>query len=106
MRFKIDWAGLIVGSKFTVFALFYFVYLRTMSKYKPPGDLYSEGRFRFTEGFLCYEFEGFIFGGAYTWGEGGIFGILRYLFNRKINFHFRRVMLPVSMNSSHTSSCP
>ena len=26
MRFKIDWASLIVGSKFTVFALFYFVF--------------------------------------------------------------------------------
>ena len=26
MRFKIDWASLIVGRKFTVFALFYFVY--------------------------------------------------------------------------------
>ena len=25
LRFKIDWAILIVGSKFTVFALFYFV---------------------------------------------------------------------------------
>ena len=26
VRFKIDWASLIVRSKFTVFALFYFVY--------------------------------------------------------------------------------
>ena len=26
MRFKIDWASLIAGSKFTVFALFYFVF--------------------------------------------------------------------------------
>ena len=26
MRFKIDWASLIVGSKFIVFALFYFVF--------------------------------------------------------------------------------
>ena len=26
LRFKVDWAGLIVGSKFTVFALFYFVF--------------------------------------------------------------------------------
>ena len=26
MRFKIDWASLIVGSKFTVFDLFYFVF--------------------------------------------------------------------------------
>ena len=26
MRFKIDWASLIVGSKFTIFALFYFAF--------------------------------------------------------------------------------
>ena len=26
LRFKIDWASLIVGSKFTVFALFYFAF--------------------------------------------------------------------------------
>ena len=26
LRFKIDWASLIAGSKFTVFALFYFVF--------------------------------------------------------------------------------
>ena len=26
LRFKTDWANLIVGSKFTVFALFYFVF--------------------------------------------------------------------------------
>ena len=26
MHFKIDWASLIAGSKFTVFALFYFVF--------------------------------------------------------------------------------
>ena len=26
MRLKLDWASLIVGSKFTVFALFYFVF--------------------------------------------------------------------------------
>ena len=26
MRFKIDWASLIVGSKFIVFTLFYFVF--------------------------------------------------------------------------------
>jgi len=25
LRFRIDWASLIAGSKFTVFALFYFV---------------------------------------------------------------------------------
>ena len=26
MRFKIDWASLLVGSKFTIFALFYLVF--------------------------------------------------------------------------------
>ena len=26
LRFKIDWASLVVGRKFTVFALFYFVF--------------------------------------------------------------------------------
>ena len=30
---------------FTVFALFYFVKLRTISKYKTAGGLYLEGRF-------------------------------------------------------------
>ena len=43
LRFKVDWAGPIVGSKFTVFALFYFVF--EVLKYKPPGGLYLEGRF-------------------------------------------------------------
>ena len=42
MRFKIDWASLIVGSKFTVFALFYFVFDGNF-QYKPPGGLYLEG---------------------------------------------------------------
>ena len=41
LRFKIGWAILIVGSKFTVFALFYFVL--QFSKYKPLGCLYLEG---------------------------------------------------------------
>ena len=34
LRFKIDWASLSVGRKFTVFTLLYF-YLRAISKYKP-----------------------------------------------------------------------
>ena len=45
LRFKIDWASLIVGSKFTIFALFYFVSEGSFSKYKPLGGLYLEGRF-------------------------------------------------------------
>ena len=51
LRFKIDWASLIVRSKFTVFALFYFVF---------------EGNFPSTSSL------GLIF------QEGLIFGILRY----------------------------
>ena len=50
--FKIDWAGLIVGSKFTVFALFYFnVFEGRFSNYKLPKGLYLEGRFN--GGFLA-----------------------------------------------------
>ena len=64
MRFKIDWASLILGRKFTVFLCFT-LYLRAISKYKPPGGLYLEGRFN--GGFLRYRFEGLIFGGVYTW---------------------------------------
>ena len=44
MRFKLDWASLIVGSKFTVFALFYFVFEGNFPS-TSPGGLYLEGRF-------------------------------------------------------------
>ena len=44
MRFKIDWASLIVGRKFTVFALFYFVFEGNFQVQAPEG-LYLEGRF-------------------------------------------------------------
>ena len=43
MRFKIDWASLIVGSKFIVFALFYFVFEGNFPSTSPRG-LYLEGR--------------------------------------------------------------
>ena len=79
MRFKIDWASLIVGSKFTVFALFHSVFQGNFPStslrkaYIWRGDL--------TEGFLRYRF-----GGAYIWRglymEGHIFGILRYTTQR------------------------
>ena len=44
LRFKIDWASLIVGRKFTVFALFYFVFEGNF-QVQAPGGLYLEGRF-------------------------------------------------------------
>ena len=39
--------------------------MREISKYKPPGGLYSEGRFN--GGFFALRVGGLIFGGAYTW---------------------------------------
>ena len=62
---KIDWASLIVGSKFTVFALFYMVFEGNFPSTSPRGVYIWRGDLR--EGFLCYRFGGLIFGGAYTW---------------------------------------
>ena len=61
--FKIDWASLIVGKKFTVFALFYFVLEGNFQVQAPLGACIWRGDL--TEGFLRYEFGGLIFGGAY-----------------------------------------
>ena len=59
LHFKIDWANLIVGSKFTVFALFYFVFESNFPSTSPRGA--------------------YIWRGLYM--EGLIFGILRYFNN-------------------------
>ena len=61
MRFKIDWASLIVGSKFIVFALFYFVFEGHFPNTSPPGAYIWWGDL--TEGF-CATGLG-VFGGAY-----------------------------------------
>ena len=60
LRFKIDWACLIVGSKFTVFALFYFAFEGNYPSTSPRGGLYLEGRFN--GGFFALPVWG-----AYTW---------------------------------------
>ena len=71
MRFKFDWVSLIVGGKFTVFALFYFVFEGNFPSTSPRGRLYLEGRFN--GGIFCVSglrglyLEGLIHGGAYTW---------------------------------------
>ena len=72
MRFKVDWASLIVGSKLTVFALFYFVFEGNFPS-TSPGGLYLEGRFN--GGFFALPVWGAYFWGLYM--EGLIFGILR-----------------------------
>jgi len=64
-RFKIDLASLIVGRKFTIFALFYFAFEGNF-RVQAPGGAYIWGG-DLTEGFLRYRFGGIIFGGAYTW---------------------------------------
>ena len=68
LHFKIDWASLIVGSKFTVFALFYFVFEGNFPISNPQGAYIWRGDL--TEGFLRYRFwrglylEGLIHGEA------------------------------------------
>ena len=60
--------SLIVGSEFTIFALFYFIFEGNFPITSPRG---ARGayiwRSDLTEGFLCYWFGGLIFGGTYTW---------------------------------------
>ena len=63
MPFKIDCASLIVQRRFTVFALFYFVFEGNFQVQAPRGAYIWRGDL--TEGFLRYEFGGLIHGGAY-----------------------------------------
>ena len=60
------------------FLLCFTLYLRAISKYKPPGAYIWRGDL--TEGFLRYEFWGLVFGGAYTWRGlfSEFYGILFY----------------------------
>ena len=74
LRFKIDWAGLIVGSKFTVFALFYFIFEGNFPSTSPRGA--------------------YIWRGLYM--EGLIFGILRYLSSEVARVERAQVDLPTS----------
>ena len=65
LRLKIDWASLTFEGKFTVFALFYFVFEGNIPSTSPRGAYIWRGDL--TEGFLRYRFGGLIFGGANTW---------------------------------------
>ena len=80
LRLQIDWVSLIVQSKFTVFALFYFVFEGNFLSRSPRGAY--RWRCDLMEGFLTHRFGGLIFGGAYTWR--GLFsesyGISSFLF--------------------------
>ena len=63
MSFKIDWASLIVESKFTVLVLFSFLFEGNFPSTSPRGAYVWRGDL--TEGFLRYRFGGLIRGGAY-----------------------------------------
>ena len=52
-----------MGRKFTIFALFNFVFESKFQVQAPRGAYIGRGDL--TEGFLRYELEGLIFGGAY-----------------------------------------
>ena len=69
MCFKIDWASLIVGRKFP-FLLCFTLYLKAISKKKPWGGYIWRGDLM--GGFLCCEFGGPIFAGAYTYTWRGL----------------------------------
>ena len=72
MRFKINWASLIVGRKFTVFPLFYFVFERKFQVQTPGGRGGGAYIWRgdLMEGFCLtsvygFYLEGLVHGGAY-----------------------------------------
>ena len=52
-----------MGRKFTIFALFFFVFEGKFQVQAPRGAYIRRGDL--TGGFLRYDFEGLIFGGAY-----------------------------------------
>ena len=70
---RLSW--LVVGRKFTIFALFCFVF-EGKFQVQAPREAYIR-RGGLTEGFLPYEFGVLIFGEAYTWRGlfSGFYGI-------------------------------
>ena len=79
LHFKIDWVSRIVGSKFTVFALFYFVFEDNFPSTSPRGACIW--RSNLMEGSLAL----LVLGGLYL--EGLIFGILQYHIYTLVGYH-------------------
>ena len=90
LHFQIDWPSLIVGSEFTVFALFYFE--GNFPSTSPRGGLYLEGRFN--RGFFKLP----------VWSlymDGLIFGILWYFI-----FSCSHSALVSHSFAAHPHACP
>ena len=76
LRFKIDWANLAVGRKFTIFALFYFAFQGSF-QVQAPGGLTFEGAI-YRRVFCITNLGGLCL-------EGLSFGILQYFPSKKID---------------------
>ena len=63
LRFKINRASLTVGSKFTIFALFYFVFDGNFAS----TSFWEQGGFLYLEGLFNKRFFALPVWGAYTW---------------------------------------
>ena len=85
MRFKIYWASLIFGSKFTVFALFYCVFEGNFLSTSPWGPYIWRGEL--TEVFWRYRIGGW---GAYIWR--GLFSEFYCIYPAFLSFLFWRFM--------------
>ena len=64
LHLQIDWPSLIVRSKFTVFALFYFVFEGNFPSTSPQGAYIWRGNLM--EGFLHHWFGGHIWRGLFS----------------------------------------
>ena len=93
MRLQIHWASLIVRSKFTVFALFYFVIEGNFPSTSPRGAYIWRGDL--TEGFLRHQFGGLAFGGLIHGGA--------YFRNFTVFLHVKISPLLWLHNKSHHS---
>ena len=83
LRFKIDWANLIVGSKLTVFALFWFLFEGNFQVQAPGGLIFG--------GFFALRIWGLIFGAVYTW---------RGLFSEFYGISFVELVSVIRINAS------
>ena len=80
MRLKIDWGSLIVGCKFTIFALFYFVFESNFPISSPQGAYIWRGDL--TEGFFTLP----------VWGAYFRSFTVRYLFHCVFESEFKQIL--------------